>query len=591
MPPSPSPAADPAPKPWVIVWIAAGIAVLPFLQALPTDQDRIAPLLILLPVLWGCHRRAARFAPQPPRLTGLEQLLIGWLLVATVLAVAVSRHAAASLVIVGGWILLARFSLEAAFLARREPRAARIWLEALVAGAAVAAVSALVAYAIEGNDVMFPYPHHRLIGFSTIVGVCAASHLLMACRESEGRDGRPARPGLSSDTGPKADGAEADGRAARPYLPQGKLRFFLLLLGATAIWTAGLWSGSRGPLAALGGTFALWFWRTPKGSRWRLTWLTAVPFALGLVFATLIPSQGSYLGVWNAVQRTSAATGSLSEMSSTRSDFWLASWRQFLTSPGFGLGPDAYRYLTPSMDGLQPHNFLLQWLLDFGIFGAVPLLAVALLALKRGWAASAGEDLKPWAAIFTASLLAGSLDGNLYHFLGLFPAMLAAGFCLSAGDPAAPRRAAQHFVRVLAPIATGLAAAVCLGFTALHSAISFTPTPRGWNAPLARTLRAFPVTTYGISREISRWVTDWTERQPADALAAARWAQDNTSIASLFHLHTAQILQRQGDGPGTLRELQSAWQKAHRLDRPDIEKMIDGLTGGSKKSPRGTERK
>ncbi|HVU50830.1 MAG TPA: serine/threonine-protein kinase, partial [Polyangia bacterium] len=83
---------------------------------------------------------------------------------------------------------------------------------ALVAGAAVAAVSALVAYAIEGNDVMFPYPHHRLIGFSTIVGVCAASHLLMACRESEGKDGQPARPCLSSDTGPKADGAEADGR-------------------------------------------------------------------------------------------------------------------------------------------------------------------------------------------------------------------------------------------------------------------------------------------------------------------------------------------------------------------------------------------
>jgi O-antigen ligase len=545
-PPPPSPAADVPPQPWLIAWIAAGIAALPFLQALPTDQDRIAPLLVILPVLWGCRRRASRFAPQPPRLTDLERLLIGWLLVATALAVAVSRHAAASLVIVGGWILLARFALEAAFLARREPRAAQRWLEALVAGGAVAAVSALVAYTIKGNDVMFPYPHHRLIGFSTIVGVCAASHLLGTCP------------------------AEKKGR------------FLLLLLGATALWTAGLWSGSRGPVAALGGTFFLWFLRTRAGSRWRLTWLTALPFALGLVLATLIPSHGSYLGVWNAVQRTSAATGSLSEMSSTRSDFWLASWRHFLTAPGFGLGPDAYRYLTPSMDGLQPHNFLLQWLLDFGVFGAVPLLAVALLALRRGWAASAGAEIKPWAAIFTASLLAGSLDGNLYHFLGLFPAMLAAGFCLSAGEPADQRRAAPAFGRVLAPVATGLAAALCLGFAALHSAISFTPTPRGWDAPLARTLRAFPATTYGISREVSRWVTDWTERRPADALAAARWAQDNTSIAFLFHLHAAQILQRQGDVAGTLRELQAAWQKAHRLDRPGIEKMIDGLTGGAR---------
>ena len=534
-----------APKPWEIIWIAAGCAVLPFLQALPTDQDRIAPLLILLPVLWGCHRRRARLSPQPPRLTGVEQLLIGWLALATVIAVIGSRHAAASLVIVGGWILLARFSLEAAFLARREPRAARIWLEALVAGAAVAAVSALVAYASEGNDVMFPYPHHRLIGFSTIVGVCAASHLLVTCP----RENKP--------------------------------RFLLLLLGASAIWTAGLWSGSRGPLAALAGTFFLWFLRTPAGGRWRLTWLTALPFAIGLILATLIPSQGAHLGVWNAVTRTTTATGSLSELSSTRSDFWLASWHHYLTSPVFGLGPDAYRYLTPSMDGLQPHNFLLQWLLDFGFFGALPLLAVAWLALRRGWSSTAGAGLTPWAAIFTASLLAGSLDGNLYHFLGLFPAMLAAGFCLSAGVPGEPRRGAARSVRLLGALATGLALVLCLGFTVLHSVISFTPTPPGWEAPLARTLRAFPVTTYGVSREVSRWITDWTERRPADALAASRWAQDNTSIAFMFHLHAAQILQRRGDGPGTLRELQSAWQKAHRLDRPDIEKMIEGLTRGA----------
>ncbi|HVT73971.1 MAG TPA: O-antigen ligase family protein [Lacunisphaera sp.] len=568
--------ADSAPKPWVIAWIAAGLGVLPFLQALPTDQDRIAPLLILLPVLWGCHRRRARFSPQPPRLTGMEQLLIGWLALAAVIAVAASRHAAASLVIAGGWILLARFSLEAAFLARREPRAARIWLEALVAGAAVAAVSALTSYAIEGNDVMFPYPHHRLIGFSTIVGICAASHLLSTCvTGSEGRDGRPARPvqfGQSSSPDP---------RAARPYLTPGRLRFFLLLLGASAIWTAGLWSGSRGPLAALAGTFFIWFLRTPAGGRWRLTWLTALPFAIGLVCATLLPSQGAHLGVWNAVERTTTATGSLSELSSTRSDFWLASWHHYLTSPVWGLGPDAYRYLTPSMDGLQPHNFLLQWLLDFGILGALPLLAVALLALRRGWSAAAGNDPKPWAAIFTASLLAGSLDGNLYHFLGLFPAMLATGFCLSAGNPAGPRRDAAGFVQWLAPVATTLAIVLGLGFTVLQSVISFTPTPRGWDAPLPRALRAFPVTTLGVSREVSRWVTDWTERQPADALAGSRWAQDNTSIPFLFHLHAAQILQRQGDGPGTLRELQAAWEKAHRLDRPDIEKMIDGLTGGS----------
>lgn len=524
-----------APSRRALAGIAGAVGLLPFLQALPTDQDRISPLLILLPILWLLRGGGAGSRPTKP-----EGFLAAWFAAAALLAVAASHHAAASLVMAAGWVLLFRAAFALAAAAAGRPAFASQLLLALAAGAAIAGVTALIAYAASPDETLFPYPHHRLIGYSMAAGVCAVTALLL---ES----------------------------------PPGRQTVLLGLL-SVALWTPGLWSGSRTPLAALAGTFVVWFFRLEPERRRRFCAVLIGPLAVATALALVIPSRGAHLGLLNAVERTTTA-GTVSELSSTRADFWRESARHALESPLIGRGPDAYRYLTPSLDGLQPHNFLLQWLLDFGLLGTLPLLALAALALRRGWRRETLRTTGPWGALLTASLLAGALDGNLYHFLGLFPAALAAAFCLSSRPPANASRPWPQFAARLGRGLTIGALAVCLAFTALHTVISFGPIPRGWEAWQARALRGFPAATFGLSRRVFEWVTAWSESSPDDALAASAWAQEHTSVAAWFHVQTAVLLQRRGDQAGALRELRIAAAKAHWLERIEVEKMIARLEG------------
>jgi len=519
----------------VLAGIAGAVGLLPFLQALPTDQDRISPLLILLPILWLLRGGGAGSGP-----TKAEGFLAAWFALAALLAVVTSHHAAASLVMIAGWALLFRAAFALADAATERPVFSSQLLLALALGAAVAGVMALIAYAVSAGGTLFPYPHHRLIGYSMAVGACAVTALLL---ES----------------------------------PPGRQTVLLGML-SVAIWTPGLWSGSRTPLVALAGAFIVWFLRLESARRRRFCAVLIVPLAVSTALALLIPSRGAHLGLLNAVERTTAA-GTVSELSSTRIDFWRASARHAFESPLTGLGPDAYRYLTPSLDGLQPHNVLLQWLLDFGLLGTFPLVALTALALHRGWRRETLHTIGPWSAVLTASLLAGMLDGNLYHFLGFCPAALAAAFCLkNRPSPAASRPWPQLAARLGRGL-TIAALAVCLAFTALHTVIYFGPIPRGWDAWQVQALRGFPAVTFGLSRRVFDWVTAWSQTQPDDALAASAWAQEHSSTPAWFHVQTAVLLQQRGDRAGTLRELRIAAEKAHWQERIEVEKMIARLEG------------
>jgi O-antigen ligase len=529
--------------------VSACLIALPFLQALPTDQDRVAPLLFILPALWRLRRNRALVGRATiPRLTRMEIVLITWVVVAGIVAMLGSRHMAASLVLVADWILFAGFALHAGLLLKSEPEVSVKWLEAITIGSAAASATALISHAIYGGDTMFPYPHHRLIGYTTVVGVIAALHLLATTSSLK------------------------------------KTRGVSLFAAASAIWAAGLWSGSRTPLAALAGAIVFWLVRSPQQARRRLAALTTATFGVGFLLAQAVPAETAHLGFWNALKRTASAGSSISRITSTRSDFWQESLHHYSYSPFTGLGPDAYRYLTPSMDGLQPHNFVIQWLLDFGLLGAVPLLIVAIVALRRGWSGRS-EQVHPWAALFTVSLLSGLLDGNLYHFLGLFPAMLAGGVCLASASGEPGRTLAPPLFAGLLKTLIALAAATCLSFAALHTALALSPVPAGWQAPLPKILRAFPVTTYGVARDLSGWISDWTSTRPTDALEASRWAQTNTSVPTLFHVHAAQILQRQGDTAGAARELRAGREKANAGDRPEIDRMLRGIAPANTVAP------
>jgi hypothetical protein len=83
-------------------------------------------------------------------------------------------------------------------------------------------------------------------------------------------------------------------------------------------------------------------------------------------------------------------------------------------------------------------------------------------------------------------------------------------------------------------------------------------------------VQRFPSTTFGLWR----WLDDWQQTHPADALAWARWAQDRSPNPVTFHLYAMRLLLQRGDRTGAETELQAALAKAHWLMRPGLETML-----------------
>jgi O-antigen ligase len=298
-----------------------------------------------------------------------------------------------------------------------------------------------------------------------------------------------------------------------------------------------------------------------------------VHFVAGLALSACFWTSRAELGWWHAFERTAAAVSTehsvdVSQLTSTRSEFWRAAAQHAMQMPWLGHGPDAYRFITPKLDGQQPHNFLLQFWLDLGLLGAVPVAILVGAVLWMSWKnmrATSDSDLGPWTALFTALLALGLLDGVFYHVLTLLPAAIAFGVMLRAGvanEPAAVTRVSRTVVTV------GLSGAVAL--LAVHSwlfhRLVVAPPPENPNATAARVLRAFPSTTFGLWR----WLDQWQQGDLETALVWTRWAQAHATNPALFHVRAAQYLQARGETAAALEELRAAEAKAHWTSRPGI---------------------
>jgi hypothetical protein len=322
---------------------------------------------------------------------------------------------------------------------------------------------------------------------------------------------------------------------------------------------------------------AAWWWQTPSAPRQRLLGWSAVQLLAGLGLSAAMWTPLPYLGWWHAFSRTATAIESAdaSALTSTRTEFWSAALRHAQTTPWLGHGPDAYRFLTPKLDGQQPHNLVLQLWLDLGIGGALPaliLLAGASLAIWRRTRiqqTSPVPDDGPWLAVLVASLAAAMLDGAFYHLLPFLPAMLALGRAVDLAGSDAPRISSST-ARAGLSVVTGGAVAVLVLHAWLFYTLAVAPPPAGPDAAAARVLKVFPSTTFGLSN----WLDAWQSTQPDAALAWAEWAQTRTPNAPFFHVYAARCRLARGDRAGAEAELRAALAKAHWTVRPGIETML-----------------
>ncbi|MEO7702063.1 MAG: O-antigen ligase family protein [Opitutus sp.] len=517
---------------------AVAITVLPFLLLLSIDYDRVAVLALIPAILLG-RNRAGRTSPAD-RAAMIDRALLvtgcGFALISCL----TGPHRAASLTTLSSLVWI----VATALLARRcaaAPRALRLLLLGLCGGAALGCLGVWWAWHGRSSSGVFPfYGHWRIFGLHMMVGAMCGLGLLLETKRSRAEQ---------------------------------------MLTGLATAVTAGglLWSGGRAPLAGAFAGLTLWFWRLPSVKRGRFVLVTLSLLGVGLGLSVLQWSPESYLGWWTAVDRTVAAT-SVNELTSTRADFWRASWIHFQQHPWLGYGADAYRYLTPKMDGDQPHNWLLQLLLDFGVVGGIAAAALLVRQGLRGIAnARDGSDTSALrlaaTAAFAACLATGLLDGVFYHAVVLIPAAILGGI---AG---APRRRGSSLVpsHSSAPghsftackSALVAAAVVCLGlhsYLVYHLRFAVVPLP---NSTPAQVLRQFPSTTTGIDR----WLEAWKKRDDSLALAWALWAQKHAAGPAPLYLFAAVIYADHDDFAAADQQMAAALQSAHWTSRPALEHM------------------
>ena len=540
MPAANPPAAPDALPPAAIALTLALVGlVLPL--HLPIDVDRTLPLLFI-PALWLSWRVAA------PQLSRWETLLLGWTACALVLSTAFAPNPAAALAMCAAIGL----ALSGAAVARRlaaSPYAVRLVLAGLLIGPLIGFATVLAGW---GADRMFfpTYWSARLFGAHAFSGALAGLALLLL-------------PGLK--------------RPAR----------ILVACGTLAAWTALAWSGSRAPALGLAVALLVWFWRADRPVRRAL--LIAVPVLGLLALACSRPLGIPYpqLGWWPAITRTVEASNAF-EITSQRTSYWEASWKDFKLSPLVGRGADAYQFITPKQPGNQPHNTYLQWLLEYGLLGAPAFLLLLARCLRpllpsrssRSSASVAGGDEFSGVARWASAAIAGAavyafFDGVAYHMVAMMPLAVIAGLTWRSVPPN-PLSGPIAAVVTRPPAAVRAAALLALVVLLLHTwlgqlllhghAVSPDSMP-------ARALRIFPSTTHGLLN----WTNRWLDEDATTGLAWVKWATTVSNQPAVFHLQAAQFHLWAKDWPAAESELAAALDKVTLSERPDVQHLLDEI--------------
>lgn len=512
--------------------VAAMLAVLPVLQALPSDMDRTASLAFC-PAVWLLLRHKTAPAEKNERLDLLLLIFAGVLAVA---AAIFSRQFAANLVLTCTWIWTAAIGLSSRRLAQSAP-AIRLVLAGLAAGGCAGLLWTRLQPISEGTA--FPlYGHARIFGLHMQLSAAAALALLVSTRVNL------------------------------------TLKCITFITGVV-VWSGLFWSGGRGPLAGLAAAVVIWFWFGGAGERRRLAVWGPALVLTGILGSYFLGAQAHYLG-WNRVVSSTVNTSSLQGFSSDRNLIWGQALREISRSPWFGQGADSYRFIQPLPVGDQPHNFILQWVLAFGVPAALALVFLLGRRTFRGLICNAEpHEHSAWqraaAAALVAATVGGLFDGVFYHAVAFIPVAILAGLAGFNPTRAKARPMSGTLVWRRAGLATCIAAA---GVIALHAWLFFNllaPPPSSPHTAAARVLHAFPSATYGFWR----WIEAWSTSVPVhERLAWLKWAQRHAPQPAIFHYQEAQCSIERRDLTAAKTALERAVATSTGNDRKHYTKLL-----------------
>jgi O-antigen ligase len=219
----------------------------------------------------------------------------------------------------------------------------------------------------------------------------------------------------------------------------------------------GMMVGSRGPtLAWL--ACAILVCSAIRWGRVQFAW-QAGSVAAGASFAVWILDVTRILPSPNVFSRIGKLSRGTQSLDSGRLENWSSSLHAYLHHPWFGLGPEGYE-LSGCCDRLvsHPHNFPLQFLMEFGLIGCglTAALLIAAAVQYGGFRRLAAcirlsADARVLFAILASIALLGLIDGVFYYAVPLLYVAVLAGLlaaCVSRSATESPRRSEHR--RVLA---------------------------------------------------------------------------------------------------------------------------------------------
>lgn len=206
---------------------------------------------------------------------------------------------------------------------------------------------------------------------------------------------------------------------------RGPLARVVLLLVLIVLCTFLLWMGGRASILSVLVAFALLATAVRiKGVASRDLWLAfALSMAAGLVLSEWL-AVFDWNGVVDLAERTAKAVAAedLNQLATGRIDIWRASWESVREHLLFGLGPNGYWLMPNRFFGVQPHSFLVQFLVEWGLVGGLLFLGLLIYGFWRGFIE---HVVRARGKLDVASLSAGTIivvltvhglvDGTYYH--------------------------------------------------------------------------------------------------------------------------------------------------------------------------------
>src|SRR5690606_1950719 len=343
---------------WAIVAVLAGVVLIPPLAApslvnFGRSVVRVELMLAEIVVVLGwCLTQREVFLPR--RVNRTAGALVGAWTLASLAATVLAVHVAPAVLRTTEWAVHGLFGLVLWSEMQRDRRV----LEAVVRAIPVGFALFVVAVGLEALQMPDPVRHNWMADVPYLGHIRRFGIYALACVAFS------ARALLDPDSSTRS----------RRWAWAG------LTLG----WAVLIWSGGRGAVGAglrVGGCL----WALAGGRRTSFALAFVATVVAGTLVSLCFPVENGGGGLWRLLNIGTA--GSASEFTSGRTELWLtslAAWRQ---RPWLGLGPDASGFVLNPFGHEQPHNVVLQALVDWGLIGAaaflILLLGLMLTAVRR----------------------------------------------------------------------------------------------------------------------------------------------------------------------------------------------------------------